>query len=94
MIHSKLKRHIFYIFYRPNKNASRTVITDNDEKEYTFVPIYGDESTAFHCHMISVVVFLYTNTLQIMLVDYPVIEMGCFGDYSGATPRAKTMRGM
>ena len=28
-----------------------------------------------------------------MLVDYAVTEMGCFGDYSDAAPRAKTMRG-
>ena len=28
-----------------------------------------------------------------MLVDYAVIEMGCFDDYSDADPRAKTMRG-
>ena len=28
-----------------------------------------------------------------MLVDYAVIELGCFGDYSDAAPRAKKMRG-
>ena len=28
-----------------------------------------------------------------MLVDYAVTEMGCFEDYSYASPRAKTMRG-
>ena len=42
--------------------------------------------------MISVVVFFYSNTLKIMLVDYAVTEMGCFGDYSDAATRAKTMR--
>ena len=42
--------------------------------------------------MISVVVFSYSNELQSMLVDYVVTEMGCFGGYSGATPRVKTMR--
>ena len=43
--------------------------------------------------MISVDVFSYLNTLQIMLVDYSVTEMGCFDDYSDAAPHAKTMRG-
>ena len=43
--------------------------------------------------MISVVVFSYSNTLQSMLVDYAVTDMGCFDDYSDAAPRAKTMRG-
>ena len=43
--------------------------------------------------MISVVVLFYSKTLKSMLVDYAVIEMGCFDDYSGAVPRAKTMRG-
>ena len=28
-----------------------------------------------------------------MLVDYAVIEMGCFDDYLDAAPRAKTMKG-
>ena len=28
-----------------------------------------------------------------MFVDYAVTEMGCFGDYSDAAPRAKRMRG-
>ena len=27
-----------------------------------------------------------------MLVEYAVIEMGCFDDYLDASPRAKTMR--
>ena len=31
-------------------------ITDDDQKSYAFAPTYGDESTAFHLHMISVVV--------------------------------------
>ena len=44
--------------------------------------------------MISVVVFYYSNTLQSMLKDYAVTEMGCFDDYSDATPCAKKMRGM
>ena len=42
--------------------------------------------------MISVVVFSYSNTIRIMLVDYALTDMGCFDDYSDAAPRAKTMR--
>ena len=63
------------------------------QKAYEFASTYGDEFTAFHCHMISVVVFFYSNTLQIMLVDYAVTDMGCFDDYSYTERHAKTMRG-
>ena len=42
--------------------------------------------------MISFVVFFYSNTLKSVLVDYAVKEMGYFGDYLDAAPRAKTMR--
>ena len=66
----------------------------NDDKiDFTFATTYGDESTGYNCHMISVVVFFYWNTIKIMLVDYAGTEMGCFGDYLDASPRAKTMRG-
>ena len=37
--------------------------------------------------------FFYSNTLESMLVDYSVTEMGCYDDYLDATPRAKTVRG-
>ena len=57
------------------------------------MPRYGDESTGYHSHMISVVVFFYSNTLQSMLVDYTVTEMGCFDDYYDAAPHVKTMWG-
>ena len=88
------KTQFFYLYYiyKPNKNASRTDITDYDEMAYKYVPTYGDESTGYHRHMISVVVFFYSNTLKIMLLGYAVTEMGCFDDYSDAAPRAKTMR--
>ena len=46
-----------YFVYRPKKNASRRDITDDYQKAYAFAPTYGDGSTSFHCHMISVVVF-------------------------------------
>ena len=94
MIHSITKKIFLIIFvYRPKKNAHRTDTTNDDKKAYTFAQTYGDESTGYHSHMISVVVFLYSNTLKSMLVDYSVIEMGCFDDYSDVSPRAKTMRG-
>ena len=67
-------------------------ITNYDEKAYKYGQ-YGDESTGYHYHMISVVVFFYSNTLKGMLVDYAVTEMVFFGDYSDAAPRAKTMMG-
>ena len=95
MIHSKNKKTQFvklYYVYRPNKNASKTDITKYDEKAYKYVPTYGDESTGYHRYMISVVVFFYSNTFKIMLVDYAVTEMGFFDDYLDAAPRAKTVR--
>ena len=46
-----------YFVYRPKKNASRTDITNDDQKSYAFAPTYGDVSTAFHHNMISVVLF-------------------------------------
>ena len=57
------------------------------------MPTYVDESTGYHRQMISGVVFLYSNTLKSMLVDYEVTEMGCFDDDSDADTRAKTTRG-
>ena len=68
-------------------------ITDDDQKAYSFAPIYGDMSTAFQCHMISGVVCSSSNKLQSMFVDYVVTQMGCFDDYSNAAPHSKTMRG-
>ena len=96
MIHSTTKKTelvCLYIFYRPNKNASRTDQTNDDQKAYAFAPTYGDGSTDFHYHMISVVVISYSNTRQSMLADYVAIEMGCFDDYLDAAPHAKKMRG-
>ena len=82
-----------YLVYRSKKNSSRTDIKNDDEKAYTFAQTYGDESTGYHRHMISVVVFFYSNTLKSMLVDYSVPDIGCFDDYSDAAPRAKNIRG-
>ena len=66
---------------------------NDDQNAYAFAPTYGDGSTAYHCHMISVDVFFYSNTLQSILVDYVVTEMVFFYDYLDAAPRARTMRG-
>ena len=59
--HNNKKTHIvcLYSVYRPNKNAYRTDITNDYQKAYVFAPTYGDGSSAFHRHMISVVVFYY-----------------------------------
>ena len=46
-----------YFVYRSNKNASRTDKTDDEKKTYTFVPTYGDVTTAFQRHMILFLVF-------------------------------------
>ena len=67
-------------------------ITNYDEKAYKYGPKYGDESNGCHRHIISVVVFFYSNTLKSMLEYYLVTEMSCFDDYLDAAPCAKTMR--
>ena len=67
-------------------------LTNDDQKSYIFAPTYGYGSTAFHLHMISVVVFSYSNTPQSMLVGYSVIKMAFFDDYCDAAPPAKKMR--
>ena len=62
---------------------------NDDKNAYTFATTYGYTSTNFHHHMVPVVVFFYSNTLKIMLVDYAGTDMGCFGEYSDDAPRAK-----
>ena len=44
--------------------------------------------------MISVVVFSYSETLESMLVDYAVTEMGSLDDYLDAAPQVKSKRGI
>ena len=46
-----------YFVYKPKKNASRTDITNYDQNAYKYCPTYGDESTSYHRHMTSIVVF-------------------------------------
>ena len=43
--------------------------------------------------MISVVVFSYSETLKIMLVEYAATEMGSLDDYSDDAPKGKGIRG-
>ena len=81
-----------YFVFKLKKKTSITYITNDDQNTYVFAPTYGDGSTDFQRHVISVVAFFYSNTLKSMLVDYLVTEMGCFDDYSDAAPHAKTMR--
>ena len=54
------------------------------EQTYKICPFYRGESTGFYRHMISVVVFSYSETLESMLVDYAATEMGSLDDYSDA----------
>ena len=84
---------MLYYVYKPKTNASRTKNKNDDEQAYTFFPLYGCESTGFHCHMISVVVFSYSETLESMLVDYAATEIGSLDDYSYAAPKGKSIRG-
>ena len=56
-------------------------------------PLYGGESTGFHHHMISVVVFSYSETLESMLVEYAATEVCFFDDYLDADPNHKSIRG-
>ena len=65
-----------YYIYKPKKNASRTDITNYDEKAYKYGPAYGDEPTGYRRSMISVVVFSYSNTFKNILLHYAVTEMG------------------
>ena len=81
-----------YYVYKPKTNASRTKKTNDDEQAYEFCPLYEGESTGFNRHVISVVVFSYSETLKSMLVDYAATKMGSPDDYSDADPQGKSMR--
>ena len=62
------------------------------EQAYKICVFYRGESTCFYRHMISVVVFSYSETLESMLVDYADTEMGSLHDYLDAAPQGKRMR--
>ena len=72
---------------------TQQLISYDDEKAFKFVPLYGVESTSFHRHMISIVVFSYSETLESMLVEYAATGMGFLGDYLDAAPKGKINRG-
>ena len=63
-LNNKKKKMVWlYFFHRPKKYTYRMDITNDYQKTHAFAPIYGDGSTDFHCHMISVVVcFLQEQT--------------------------------
>ena len=89
----KIRLVLLYCVYKPKTNTSRSKITNNDEKGYKFGNLYGGESTSLHRHMISVVVFYYSETIESMLVEYAATEMGFLDDYSDAAPKGKSIRG-
>ena len=45
------------------------------ENAYKLGPKYGGESTGLHRHMISVVVFSYSQTLKSMLIKYSATDI-------------------
>ena len=73
---------MLYYVYKPKTSTSRTNITTEDKNAFKYVPLYGNESTGFHHHMIPVVVFSYSETLESMFVEYSATEMGFLDDYS------------
>ena len=82
-----------YYLYKPKTNTSITKNTNDDENAYKFCPLNGNESTGFNRHMISVVVFSHSETLESMLVEYAATEMVLLDDYSDAAPKGKSIRG-
>ena len=82
-----------YYVYKPKADTPITKNTEDDENAYKLGPKYGGESTGLHRHMISVVVFSYSETLKSMLIEYAAIEMGFFDYYSDADPNHKIIRG-
>ena len=54
-----------YYVYKPNTDTPRTNNTLDDENGYKLSSKHGGESSGFHRHMISVVVFSYSETLKV-----------------------------
>ena len=54
-------------------------------------PKYGGESNGLYQHMISVVVFSYSETLKIMLIEYAATEIGFLDDDLDADQQGKSM---
>ena len=59
-----------YYVYKPKTDTPITKNTEIDENAYKLGPKYGGESTGLYRHMISVVVFYYSETLKSMLIEY------------------------
>ena len=82
-----------YYVYKPKTDTPRTKNTKDDENAYKLGPKYGGESSGLHRHMISVVVFYYSETLKIMLIEYKATEIGFLDYYSDSDPNHKGIRG-
>ena len=80
-----------YYVYKPKTDTPRTKNMEDDKNAYKFGPKYGGESTGFNRHMISVVMFSYSETLKNMLIEYAATEMGFLDDYSDADPNHKAL---
>ena len=65
---------------------------DDDENAYKFGPKYGGEFTGFHQHIISIVVFSYSQTLKSMLIEYAATEIGFLDDYLDSDPNHKSIK--
>ena len=59
-----------YYVYKPKTDTPRTKNADDDENAYKLGPKYGGESNGLHRHMISVLLFSYSETLKRMLIEY------------------------
>ena len=81
-----------YYVYKPKTDTPITKNTEDNENAYKLGPKYGGESTGLHRHMISVVVFSYSETLKSMLIEYAATEMGFLDDFSDADPNHKSIR--
>ena len=60
LVHKNIRLVALYYVYKLKTDTPRTKNTKDDENAYKFGPKYGGESTGFHWHMISVVVFSYS----------------------------------
>ena len=84
---------MLYYVYKPKTDTSITKNTNEYVNAYKYGPLYVGESTGFHCHMISVVVFHYSEILKSMFVEYAATEMGFLDDYYYVDPNQKIIRG-
>ena len=87
--------HVVSLYYvnKPKTDTPRTNKKKDDENAYKLGPKYGGESTGLYRHMISVVVFSYSETLKSVLIEYAATEMGVLDYYYDADPSHKSIRG-